>query len=562
MMTAIDKILNKEQLADLERFGRKVCVLGCNFAVCNSDGTFILSTSADSGFLSDWKTIFEKCNIVFDKSKNSPQEQLKVADGRILSIVIRWKDFDAGLAAIIDIGEDGAAQNNTGGPVENGQTAGNVNLNKREILSEMLILLAQRFQSEQTACRHSEAFSSELTQVYEELVLIHKLSANMKVSNSDAIYLQMACDNLTDIVKVEGIAVLLERNVGEETEMVLTAGSGIIEIDPAMKETLQGRLFGELERGREVLLDSEVDGPFAYAWPEYIKSIIAVPLYGKNTNGTKVPVRMLDGNCIIGIMVAINRIGKKDFDSADVKLFNSVANGCAVFIENGRLFGDLKELFIGSLKALTNSIDAKDQYTRGHSERVAFIAKWIAERYSEQENLDEAEIYNIYLSGLLHDIGKIGIDESVIRKKGKLTDEEFKCIRMHPVIGAGILSEIKQMKEIVPGVLHHHERVDGRGYPHGLSGDMIPLMGKIVGLADGFDAMTSERTYRSAMTLNQALDEIRKGMGSQFDEKVARVFLNSDVYHLWDMIKDGLGETYQLGEFAGYGSRAVGALVK
>jgi HD-GYP domain-containing protein (c-di-GMP phosphodiesterase class II) len=263
-------------------------------------------------------------------------------------------------------------------------------------------------------------------------------------------------------------------------------------------------------------------------------------------------------------MVAINRIGKQDFDSTDAQLFNSVANGCAVFIENGRLFNDLKTLFMGSLKALTRSIDAKDQYTRGHSERVAFISRWIAERLAEEEPLDEEQIHRVYLAGLLHDIGKIGIDEAVLRKKGKLTEQEYECIRKHPSIGAGILREIKQMHDIVPGVLYHHERIDGKGYPGGFVGEQIPLIGKIVGLADGFDAMTSKRTYRDARSVEQALEEIKKGLGTQFDEKIARVFLDSDIYRLWDIIiqngPDFIG-IYGSGNFSEYGIAAVGTLI-
>jgi len=261
-------------------------------------------------------------------------------------------------------------------------------------------------------------------------------------------------------------------------------------------------------------------------------------------------------------MVAINRVGKQDFDSTDVKLFNSVASGCAVFIENGRLFKDLKELFIGSLKALTSSIDAKDKYTHGHSERVAFISRWIAERLSGQEPLEEEKIHEIYLAGLLHDIGKIGIDETVLRKEGKLTEEEYSRIKVHPSIGAGILREIKQMRDIVPGVLCHHERVDGKGYPNGLVGDQIPLTGKIVGLADCFDAMTSKRTYRDAMTVEQAVAEIEKGLGTQFDEKIGRIFLDGDVYQLWDSIRDGMSDVYQNGASADYGTAAVEMLIR
>jgi HD-GYP domain-containing protein (c-di-GMP phosphodiesterase class II) len=272
--------------------------------------------------------------------------------------------------------------------------------------------------------------------------------------------------------------------------------------------------------------------------------------------------RTNNNQSIMGMMVAVNRIGKRDFDSTDIKLFNSVAGGCAVFIENGRLFRDLKELFIGSLKALTSSIDAKDKYTHGHSERVAFISRWIAERLSETEPLDEEQIHKIYLAGLLHDIGKIGIDEAVLRKTGKLTDEEFDRVRRHPLIGAGILREIKQMRDIVPGVLCHHERLDGRGYPNGLAGDQVPLSGRIVGLADSFDAMTSKRTYRDALSVEIALDEIERGLGTQFDEKIGRIFLDSDIDQLWEIIRDGFSEIYSGGQTQDYGATAVGTLIR
>jgi HD-GYP domain-containing protein (c-di-GMP phosphodiesterase class II) len=295
-----------------------------------------------------------------------------------------------------------------------------------------------------------------------------------------------------------------------------------------------------------------------------------VPLYAKDKGETTPARRGRGAVAIIGLMVAVNRVDKPDFDSTDVKLFTSVASGCAVFIENGKLFNDLKELFVGSLKALTNSIDAKDPYTRGHSERVALISRWIAERVAEHEPLEDDQIHKIYLAGLLHDIGKIGINESVLCKNGKLTPEEWACICRHPSIGAGILRGIKQMREIVPGVLCHHERVDGRGYPEGLRGDEIPLTGKIVGLADSFDAMTSRRTYRDAMSVEHALDEIRKGLGTQFDARLGTIFLESDVERLWELIQQdgpdaqrrcGL-ECYDAAHFADYGTEAIGTLLR
>jgi HD-GYP domain-containing protein (c-di-GMP phosphodiesterase class II) len=285
-------------------------------------------------------------------------------------------------------------------------------------------------------------------------------------------------------------------------------------------------------------------------------------LCGKEKVDLRFAQRTRDGNYVMGLMVAVNRIDKLDFDSTDVKLFNSVASSCAVFIENGRLFSDLKELFIGSLKALTRSIDAKDKYTRGHSERVALISRWIAERLAEHQSLKQDQIHRVYLAGLLHDIGKIGIEESVLRKNGKLTQQEWDCIKKHPSIGAGILRGIKQMHDIVPAVLCHHERIDGKGYPDGLAGDEIPLTGKIVGLADSFDAMTSKRSYREARTVEDALAEIEKGLGTQFDERIGRIFLESDVYQLWDIMQEGFRDVYGSTNFSEYGIAAVGTLIR
>ncbi|MHC4587207.1 MAG: HD-GYP domain-containing protein, partial [Planctomycetota bacterium] len=153
-------------------------------------------------------------------------------------------------------------------------------------------------------------------------------------------------------------------------------------------------------------------------------------------------------------------------------------------------------------------------------------------------------------------------EEVVLRKKGKLTEQEYNRIKQHPSIGAGILHEIKQMRDVIPGVLSHHERVDGRGYPDGLVGEQIPFTGRIVGLADSFDAMTSKRTYRDAMTVEHALEEIEKGLGTQFDEKVGRVFLDSDVGLLWEVIQNGFNKNYRNGDSVEYGAAAVGTLIR
>jgi len=548
------------QHRELERFGRKVSKFGVNFAVCDSAGIVILHGEGGR-FESDPGHLSECGQEVFGKYSNrrrSRRAERVGCFGQSTAVLGTYLAFDDGAVAVLI---------DTGGPAgrfseadkepdsledEHGQSS----LSEIDYLSEILEMFAEKLESEATVESQIDMVSSELAQTYEELVLLHKLNSHMKVTESDSNYLQMACDNLTDIVSVGGIAILLDRVVDEERRLILTAGSGVIDVDERMGALLQDRLVEEIGSGKEALLDSEVDSPFKYDWPENVENIIVVPLYGKDRGSIE--------SSMIGLMVAINRIDKDDFDSTDIKLFTSVANGCAVFVENGRLFMDLKELFVGSLHALTNSIDAKDQYTRGHSERVAFISRWIAECVADAEAIDEEEIHRIYLAGLLHDIGKMGIKESVLRKKGKLTEEEIEHIRTHPSIGAGILGEIKQMRSIVPGILCHHERMDGRGYPNGLPAEKIPLVGRIVGLADGFDAMTSKRVYRDALSIEEAMAEIERGLGTQFDEKIGRIFLDSDVNQLWDTIQDGshFAGVYGRNGSSGYGAVAVGTLIR
>ena len=574
MEDPICRSLGPSQLRELRRFGGRINKFGVNFAVCDGDGELILLCEADK-FQSARQQLIEVSRRALhteggqaldpnagllrqtvDLQANLPKAEFG-QENRVLATVLK-RGSEAVGTALIDLGDGISAvsrdtQYDIGDP----------------IFGEMLGLLAENFQAAFQAEQQIEKIGTELAQTYEELVLLHKLSTNMKVTEQDANFLQMACDSLTEIVSVEGIAILLEKTIEGEKKLVVAAGSGLIDIDERMAGILHCRLTDEINEGREALLDSEVDSPFKYDWPENIKNIIAVPLCGKEKTDSPLSHKIRDGSYIVGLMVAINRIDKQDFDSTDVKLFNSVANGCAVFVENGRLFSDLKELFIGSLKALTSSIDAKDKYTRGHSERVAFISRWIAKRLAEKQPLEQSighlsmeRINKIYLAGLLHDIGKIGIDEAVLRKEGKLTEQELNRIRAHPSIGASILGAIKQMRDIVPGVLSHHERIDGQGYPQGLASEQIPLIGKIVGLADSFDAMTSERAYRDARTVEQALEEIEKGLGTQFDQTIGRVFLDSDVYQLWDILQSGFSGIYESSESSEYGIAAVGTLIK
>jgi len=188
---------------------------------------------------------------------------------------------------------------------------------------------------------------------------------------------------------------------------------------------------------------------------------------------------------------------------------------------------------MGTLHALTNSIDAKDSYTHGHSERVALMSRLLA----QAAGLDPHVVERVYIAGLIHDVGKIGVPEAVLCKPGHLTQEEFDMIKLHPEIGSKILQDIRQMQDLVPGVLYHHERWDGRGYPHNLRGKEIPLFGRVIGLADAFDAMSSNRTYRQALDHKQVINEIKRCAGSQFDPELAQIFVNLDFTPFYELIQ-------------------------
>jgi len=197
--------------------------------------------------------------------------------------------------------------------------------------------------------------------------------------------------------------------------------------------------------------------------------------------------------------------------------FNSMASDIEEFIEQLKQAAAANhELFLGSIRMLAAAIDEKDPYTRGHSGRVAKYSIIIA----QQLGLLPAELEKIRIAALLHDVGKIGVDDRVLKKPGALTPEEFDIMKQHPSKGANIMRPVAQLKEMLPGIELHHEHVDGGGYPHGLKGDEIPLMARIIAVADTLDAMTTNRPYQTAMDLEFALNRIRSLTNTKFDAAV------------------------------------------
>ncbi len=233
-----------------------------------------------------------------------------------------------------------------------------------------------------------------------------------------------------------------------------------------------------------------------------------------------VGVPLVSAAGVIGVVVVADDATDRHFGADEVRLLATAANHGASAVANAELYASLQEAYLTTVRSLAAAIDAKDTYTRGHSDRVARLAGLVGEWIG----LSHDQLLALELAAYLHDIGKIGIAEGVLRKPGRLDEVETEQMHEHPLIGATILEPVSFPWEITPIVRHHHERWDGSGYPAGLAGDEIPLLARIMSVADSHEAMVSERPYRAGMSERDALAELRRCAGTQFDERIVHLF--------------------------------------
>lgn len=231
-----------------------------------------------------------------------------------------------------------------------------------------------------------------------------------------------------------------------------------------------------------------------------------------------VPVR--SGTSIIGVLQAVNKCDM-DFTSEDLEMLASLAHQVGPAIENSRMYETMRETFYGISMALAEALEKRDYYTGGHTNRVSAYCMAIGSKL----NLEEKEMESLWLASILHDVGKIGVEDRVLQKPGKLDDEEFAVMSRHSEYGSEILSHIKSHRAVIPGVRGHHEKFDGSGYPDQLHGNKIPRVARIIAVADAFDAMTSDRPYRKALSHRQAFAELERCRGTQFDPDVLDAFM-------------------------------------
>jgi HD-GYP domain-containing protein (c-di-GMP phosphodiesterase class II) len=379
-------------------------------------------------------------------------------------------------------------------------------------LCEVLEWVIRDQQAQEVAGQELETLSTNLANTYEELALLYRISGSMRVTQGTREFFQKICQELQEVVHLQAAAAVLNpRQHSGGCEQVVVAGDCPLS-DRQLVQLARRHLQPRLADERHPMVANRFDRQARrYGLPVGgVRTLIAVPLTSAETHK--------------GVLLGINKV-EGEFDTIDLKLISSISGQAAVYLSNHHLYEDLQDLLMGMLHALTASIDAKDPYTCGHSQRVALISR----RLAELSGFDSQRVGRLYLAGLLHDVGKIGMPESVLLKQGRLTKAEYETVKQHPQTGANILSGIRQMEDVLPALLHHHERPDGRGYPDGLRREQIPPQALIVGLADSFDAMTSSRTYRSAMPLEAVVAEVRRCSGTQFDPALVERFLTLDL---------------------------------
>ncbi len=388
------------------------------------------------------------------------------------------------------------------------------------VVRSMLLMASKSLEQEERETSllvEIEQLSDQIEQTYEEISLLHSLTRNLQISRGPIELAEVCLNRMHALIKSGGNAIWLEEKDGNASFLV----EGVLTFD----ELGMARLIARFE-------DHDWSRPL-------VKNHIPGTLLGADFPGLEnlVIVPIAEGTHRSGWILSCNLSSGREFGTVEASLLNSIATILGTHVRNIDLYQQHDDLLLSFVRSLVQSLEARDPYTRGHSERVALIAR----RIGQQLNLPDEDLNDIYLSGLLHDIGKIGIDDQVLRKPGRLTPQEYEKIQQHPMIGYEILHGLKNLQKILPGVRNHHESFNGNGYPDRLKGDEIPLMARILAVADSYDAMSSNRPYRKGLSAEKIKEIFRGGAGDQWDAKVIDVYFQArdDIQRICDEYSPG-----------------------
>jgi len=348
-----------------------------------------------------------------------------------------------------------------------------------------------------------KTLARETLEKYKEITLLYSIAEKITSCLNLKEVAKLVIDEANKFIGATGASVMLLEKEGGKLEIIAAFGSDSHperEINPG--EGIRGDIF--LTGRAEIVNDASSD-PRYVEGTDKIASVICAPLKIKDS--------------VIGV-ISLSSTVPVTYTAEHLKLLSTLASQAAAAIENARLYDELRETFFTTVHTLAETIEKRDPYTAGHTRRVMEYSLAIGEHLG----LSETEMTTLKLAAILHDIGKIGVRDSVLLKEGKLSDEEFNAIKMHPVYGEDILKHIQQMAKVIPGVKQHHEKYDGRGYPDRLKGLEIDITARIIAVADSFDAMTSDRPYRKGLSLDIAFEELKKHSGGQFDSDMVNAF--------------------------------------
>ncbi|MBI5561800.1 MAG: GAF domain-containing protein [Deltaproteobacteria bacterium] len=342
---------------------------------------------------------------------------------------------------------------------------------------------------------------------------LHEVGSLLISTLDQAVVRHRAMEAITKLMKAEtGSLLLIDRKTDELYFEVALGDKGDIlkEIRLKMGEGIAGwvAVNGKPVNIHDVTRDRRFQGRFDKKSKFQTRNMVCVPVEIKGSR--------------IGVLQAINKIGGV-FEEEDVRLFQLFANQVAIALDNARLYEEIKETFYNTSEALAEAIEKRDPYTGGHTKRVLWYSLAIAKHLG----MTKEELEKVKLSAVLHDVGKIGIEDAILRKQAPLDENERAAMSKHPQYGGEILRRVPQLSGIVPGMLHHHERYDGLGYPDHLKEADIPLIARIIAVADTYDAMTTTRPYRKGLPKEVALAELKKFSGIQFDGHIVEAFLRA-----------------------------------
>jgi len=392
-------------------------------------------------------------------------------------------------------------------------------------------------QQELHRCRDDLAVcAAQIGSDFEELSFLRTLADHLDVSElarGPWHVAEMVLPLLAEVIRAESLVLVSAKRDTQEAEEAV-ADRPVVWIGSRwMSDEMCLQLVGHYRRAAmpQVLVQNHlVDSPDGPAFPGVHKFVMTT---------------LVKRNRVLGWLIAINhsqqphdragntlwKLSDCEFGTVEAGLLGSVGSMLATHACNVELVREKEALLINVVRAMVSAIDAKDPYTCGHSERVALVSRLLARKMG----VSEVDCERVYLAGLLHDLGKLGVPDSVLRKTGTLTEEERALIRPHPEKGWAILQELDELSYLFPGVLHHHERFDGDGYPDGLVGKRIPLVARILAVADAYDAMISDRPYRRGMAEERVEMILREGAGTQWDPEVVETFFGAlpEIKALW-----------------------------